>query len=114
MNLTYDLTRLGQIFDRNPNIYADISARFWEIAATPRATLRFFRKYPDRVVYGTDSSGYQNTGMRATFRVLETDDEHFYEFPQYHWPQHAYNLPDPILKKVYRDNALRALKQARG
>ena len=52
--------------------------------------------------------------MRATFRVLETDDEHFYEFPQYHWPLHAFNLPDPILKKLYRDNALRALKQARG
>jgi predicted TIM-barrel fold metal-dependent hydrolase len=114
MNLTYDLTRLGQIFERNPNVYADVSARFWEVAATPRAALRFFEKYPDRVVYGTDSSGYQHTGMRATFRIFETDDEHFYDYPQYHWPQSGLNLPDPILKKLYRDNALRALKQARG
>lgn len=114
MNLSYDLSRLGEIFDRNPNIYADISARFWEVAATPRAALRFFEKYPDRIVYGTDSAGYQNTGMRATFRIFETDDEHFYDYPQYHWPQHALNLPDPILKKLYRDNTLRALEQARG
>ena len=114
MNLTYDLTRLGQIFDRNPNIYADVSARWWEIAATPRAALRFFQKYPDRVVYGTDSSGFQDTGMRGSFRIFETDDEHFYDWPQFHWPQHGINLPDPILKKLYRDNALQALKQARG
>ena len=78
MNLTYDLTRLGGIFDRYPNLYADISARYWEVAATPRATLRFFEKYTDRVVYGTDSSGYQNTGMRATFRIaLLTHSEGF-------------------------------------
>ncbi len=115
MNLTYDLTRLGEIFDRHPNIYADISARFGETGATPRAVLRFFQKYPDRVVYGTDSSGYQGPGgLRATLRVLETDDEHFYEFQQYHWPLSAFHLPDPILKNLYRDNALRALQQARG
>lgn len=115
MNLTYDLTRLGEIFDRNPNIYADISARFGETGATPRAVLRFFQKYPDRVVYGTDSSGYQGPGgLRATLRVLETDDEHFYEFQQYHWPLSAFHLPDPILKNLYRENALRALQQARG
>ena len=35
-NLDYDLTRLGQMFDRNPNLYADISARFSEIAPIPR------------------------------------------------------------------------------
>ena len=30
MNLDYDLTRLGQMLDRNPNLYGDISARFAE------------------------------------------------------------------------------------
>ena len=27
-NLDYDLARLGELFDRNPNLYADISARY--------------------------------------------------------------------------------------
>jgi uncharacterized protein len=36
MNLDYDLTRLGQILDRNPNLYGDISARFAELAPIPR------------------------------------------------------------------------------
>jgi uncharacterized protein len=45
---------------------------------------------------------------RVTFRLLETADEHFYPvyFRKYHWPMHAFALPDRVLKKVYRDNAL--------
>jgi predicted TIM-barrel fold metal-dependent hydrolase len=112
-DLVHDLTRLGQIFDRHPNVYADLGARFQETAATPRAVYRFLQKYPDRVVYGTDFD-YHTEAIRNTFRILETEDEHFYYHHQYHWPLHAFGLPDPILKKVYRDNALRVLKQARG
>ncbi len=46
---------------------------------------------------------------RVTFRLLETADEHFYPafFRKYHWPMHALALPDDVLKKIYRDNALR-------
>ncbi len=116
-NLDYDLTRLGQMFDRHPNLYADISARFAETAPIPRFVNQFFQKYPDRVLYGTDMA-YTQRMFSTTFRILESNDEHFYERDlnfnfDYHWPLNGFGLPDPVLKKVYRDNALRAFQQAR-
>jgi len=77
-NLDYDLTRLGQMFDRHPNLYADISARFAETAPIPRFVSQFFHKYPDRVLYGTDMA-YNQRMFSTTFRILESNDEHFYE-----------------------------------
>ena len=116
-NLDYDLTRLGQIFDRNPNLYADISARFAETAPIPRFVSQFLHKYPDRVLYGTDMA-YNQRMFSTTFRILESNDEHFYERDlnfnfDYHWPLNGFGLPDAILKKVYGDNARRAFQRAR-
>jgi predicted TIM-barrel fold metal-dependent hydrolase len=116
-NLDYDLTRLGQMFERNPNLYADISARFAETAPIPRFVNQFLQKYPDRVLYGTDMA-YTQRMFSTTFRILESQDEHFYEQDlnfnfDYHWPLYGLALPDPVLKKLYRDNALRAFRQAR-
>jgi hypothetical protein len=118
MNLDYDLTRLGQIFDRNPNLYADISARFAETAPIPRFVAQFFQKYPDRVCYGTDMA-YTQRMFSTTFQILESHDEHFYERDlnfnfDYHWPLYGFGLPDAMLKKVYADNARNAFKKARG
>lgn len=111
-NLDYDLTRLGQIFDRHPNLYADISARFGETAPIPRAVNRFLRAHPDRIVYGTDMP-YNQHMFSNTFRILETEDEHFYDSYQYHSPLYGFGLPDDILKRLYRENILAACKQAR-
>jgi predicted TIM-barrel fold metal-dependent hydrolase len=116
-NLDYDLTRLGQMFDRNPNLYADISARFAETAPIPRFVAAFFHKYPDRVLYGTDMA-YNQRMFSTTFRILESHDEHFYERDlnfnfDYHWPLNGLGLPDAILKKVYSDNARRVFQRAR-
>jgi predicted TIM-barrel fold metal-dependent hydrolase len=121
-NLDYDLTRLGQMFDRNPNLYADIGARFGETAPIPRFVSRFFQKYPDRVLYGTDMA-YNPQMLRVTFRILETLDEHFYvREPEvqsttggfdYHWPLYGFGLPDDVLKKVYRENARNMYQRAR-
>ena len=36
MNLDYDLARLGELLDRYPNLYADISARYGETGPIPR------------------------------------------------------------------------------
>jgi hypothetical protein len=113
-NLDYDLTRLGQMFDRNPNLYGDISARYAELSPIPRFVSQFFQKYSDRILYGTDM-GYNQRMFSATFRLLETSDEHFYEIDQfhYHWPLYGFGLPDDVLKKLYHDNAVAVFRRAR-
>jgi hypothetical protein len=116
-NLDYDLTRLGQMLDRNPNLFVDISARFAETAAIPRFATQFIKKYANRVTYGTDMP-YTEQIFSTTFRVMESADEHFYEQDlyfnfNYHWPMHGFGLPDDVLRKVYRETALSAFKQAR-
>jgi hypothetical protein len=115
-NLDFDLTRLGGMLDRNPNLYADISARFGETAPIPRFVNNFLKKYSDRVLYGTDMA-YNQLMFSTTFRILESNDEHFYAQGlyfnfRYHWPLYGFGLPDDILKKVYRENAMRAFRQA--
>jgi uncharacterized protein len=116
-NLDYDLTRLGQMLDRHPNMYADISARFAETAAIPRFTAQFLKKYQGRVCYGTDIP-YTQELFSLTYRILESMDEHFYDQDlyfnfNYHWPMHGFGLPDDALKGIYRDAFLSAVKQAR-
>ena len=113
-NCCYDLARLGAMFDSCPNLYADISARFAETAAIPRAAARFYRKYQDRLVYGTDM-GRGKEMYQTTFRVLETEDEHFYDWNlfTYHWPLYGLGLSDEVLSRVYRENAQTVLQKAR-
>lgn len=109
-NLDYDLARLGEVLDRNPNLYADISARYAETAPIPRFASQFYSKHADRLVYGTDM-GFDKEMYRVTFRILESLDEHFYEFEQfsYHWALNGFGLSDEILKSVYHDNAAKLL-----
>jgi len=110
MNLSYDLNRLGELFDKYPNLYADIAARYAETAPIPRFAAKFFDKYQDRLIYGTDM-GFDKNMYHITFRILESNDEHFYEIDQfgYHWALHGFGLPDKILKRLYRTNALKIL-----
>jgi uncharacterized protein len=110
-NLNHDLSRLGNLLDKYPNFYADISARYAESATIPRYMKSFFEKYQDRLLYGTDM-GQDMEMYRITFRILESSDEHFYEIKQfgYHWALNGFGLPKEVLKKVYHDNAVRILK----
>ena len=111
-NLDYDLARLGQLLDRLPNLYADISARYAETAVAPRAAARFLTRYQDRLVYGTDM-GADPDMYRLTFRILETLDEHFYApIFEYHWSYSGFGLEDPVLQKLYRANALEVARRA--
>jgi predicted TIM-barrel fold metal-dependent hydrolase len=110
-NCSNDLDMLGRLFDKYPNLYADMAARFAETAAIPRAAARFFDKYQDRLVYGTDMR-FSTRIYRLTFRILESEDEHFYAWDtfSYHWPLYGFGLDDKVLKQVYRDNALKIIK----
>jgi hypothetical protein len=109
-NLDYDLKRLGQILERHLNLYADISARFAETAPIPRFVSKFYAKYADRLLYGTDM-GFDKSMYRVTFRILETLDEHFYETDlfSYHWSLNGFGLPEETLHKLYHTNGEKIL-----
>jgi len=109
-NCSHDLNKLGEIFDECPNLYADISARYAETGAIPRFAASFYEKYQDRLVYATDMR-FSTKIYRLTFRILESEDEHFYAWDNfsYHWPLYGFGLNDRVLKKVYRDNALKII-----
>lgn len=110
-NIGHDYEYLSGVLDRHPNLYLDNSARHLESCATPRATKKFYEKYADRVVFGTDND--PNPSMYALqWRILESEDEHFYgDGYSYHWPLHGIALGDDVLKKLYKENALKILAE---
>ena len=112
MNLTYDLGHLGRLFDKYPNLYADISQREAYVASIPRFARQFMEKYSDRIVWGTDQ-GYSLPMYRNSFHILETLDEHFYSWDvsNTRWCLYGLGLSDVTLKKLYHDNALKILKK---
>jgi len=114
-NLDYDLAHLGEVLERHPNLYADISARYAETAPIPRFAAQFYAKHADRLVYGTDM-GFDKKMYGTTFRILESLDEHFYEIEQfsYHWSLNGLGLSDAVLKQVYHDNAAKLLAARAG
>ncbi|HGY54189.1 MAG TPA: amidohydrolase [Caldithrix abyssi] len=111
-NCSYDLNKLGRLLDKYPNLYADIAARYAETAPIPRFVKKFIETYQDRLFYGTDM-GLGKKMYQVTFRILESADEHFYEIELfgYHWPLYGLGLSDTVLKKLYRQNALKILSK---
>jgi uncharacterized protein len=109
-NCCINLQRLGRMLDKYPNLYADIAARYGEIAPIPRFSAAFISTYQDRLLFGTDS-GTDPEMYKTTFRILETADEHFYaiDLYDYHWALYGLNLPKSVLKKLYYENAEKIL-----
>jgi predicted TIM-barrel fold metal-dependent hydrolase len=105
-NCEYDLSIAGRLLDLYPNLYLDIAARYAETAAIPRYMSRFYEMYQDRLLYGTDNTPDSHM-YQTTFRILETEDEHFYETGQfgYHWYLNGFGLNNTILLKLYQTNA---------
>ena len=53
-NYAEDLAQLGDRFEKYPNLYADISAREAEWGRQPYTARKFFIKYADRLLFGSD------------------------------------------------------------
>jgi len=105
---------VGQMLDDCPNYVVDISARISELGRQPFTARRFFERYADRILFGTDS-GVDLDTYRIYYRFLETDDEYFNygssPVPgQGRWYIYGLNLPDDILRQVYYGNAERIYK----
>jgi len=118
-----DLDYVSEMLDEHKNMYVDIAARIAELGRQPRRAKKFFDKYQDRIVFGTDAS-WGGHAMQQEFseklyqiycRFLETEDEYFEYTPgpkpaQGRWNIYGVGLSDPVLKKVYWDNAATLLK----
>jgi predicted TIM-barrel fold metal-dependent hydrolase len=102
-----DLARLGALLDRLPNLHADVAAVLAELGRQPRAARAFLVKYQDRILFGKDS--YQPDEYPYYWRTLETADEYFDYYRDYHafWKLYGLDLPDDVLRKLYYANALR-------
>lgn len=109
-NYTYNLDRVGELLEKYSNLFTDVSGRFSEMAAVPKYSAKFLEKYQDRILFGTDL-GVDDMMFDAAFRVLESNDEHWYDIDRYnyHWPLYGLGLEDEVLKKIYKQNAQRIL-----
>jgi predicted TIM-barrel fold metal-dependent hydrolase len=123
-NFAENLDNVSENLDRFPNMSVDIAARIGELGRQPRAARKFFDKYQDRIVFGTDTTPhgdkfpqqvFGDTLYEIYYRFLESDDEYFDYAPakvppQGRWKIYGIELGDPVLKKVYYQNAARLLR----
>uniref|UniRef100_A0A832IER2 Amidohydrolase n=1 Tax=Pseudothermotoga hypogea TaxID=57487 RepID=A0A832IER2_9THEM len=106
-----NLRWVSGVLDKYSNAYIDISARIAELGRQPYTAKKFFERYQDRIVFGTDV--LPNVEFyRIYYRFLETEDEYFpyaptpWENSQGRWRIYGLGLDKVILRKVYRDNIL--------
>jgi predicted TIM-barrel fold metal-dependent hydrolase len=102
-----DLGRAAKLLDANPNVVLELAAILYDLGRQPRAAHDFFVKYQDRILFGKDT--YAPTEFPYYWRVLETRDEYFDYYRDYHafWKLYGMGLPDAVLRKVYYENARR-------
>jgi len=116
-----DLERVGKWLDRYPNFSVETGARVPELGRQPYTARRFFLKYQDRILFGTDSTPIAGAKLakdgqemyRVHWRWFETDDEYFDARKTHHlqslWRVYGVFLPDEVLKKLYYENAERLI-----
>jgi predicted TIM-barrel fold metal-dependent hydrolase len=124
-NRPEDLDYVASCLDRFPNVHVEIGARIGELGRQPRTARRFFDRYQDRILFGTDAvppplgletpqQVFSDELYEIYFRFLESEDEYFHYAPakvppQGRWRIYGIGLDEPVLKKVYRENAARLL-----
>jgi predicted TIM-barrel fold metal-dependent hydrolase len=124
-NAAENLAFVSENLDRFPHTVVELGARIGELGRQPRTARRFIEKYQDRVLFGTDAvpppdgenypqQVFKDELYEIYYRFLETEDEYFDYAPaaippQGRWRIYGLGLPEPILKKVYHDNAARIL-----
>ena len=123
-NFAENLANVSENLDRFPNMTVELGARIGELGRQPRTARKFFDKYQDRILFGTDATPHGDAYPQQLFgnklyeiywRFLETEDEYFDYAPaevppQGRWRIYGIGLPEPILRKVYYDNAARLLQ----
>lgn len=107
-----DLASLAAMLDAHPNVQLDMSARVAELGRQPFTARRFFLRFAERILFGADLLPEESM-YRAHYRFFETEDEYF-DYPSHasrqgRWQIYGLALPDSVLERVYRENAIALL-----
>lgn len=117
--LSADLPRAAALFDRYEGVHFDLAPGIellYNLSRDVATTRRFFERYADRILFGTDISGVQTpeqASRRAGIvtRWLETDEE--YRVPEgadmllgppEDGLMRGLSLPESVLAKIYHAN----------
>ncbi len=111
-----DLAALATMLEAHPNVQLDMSARVAELGRQPFTARRFFLRFPDRILFGADLLPEESM-YRGHYRFFETDDEYF-DYPSHasrqgRWQIYGLALPDTVLERIYRGNAMKLLASSR-
>jgi predicted TIM-barrel fold metal-dependent hydrolase len=129
-NAAEEVERVDRMLDACPNAWIDLSARVGEFGRHPVERMKaFFLKHQDRILFATDigvSDEYLMLGSNGPIPPQTKDIRPFYEAHFHYfegnerqidhpspiqgdWKVDAIALPDAVLDKIYRGNALRLL-----
>jgi predicted TIM-barrel fold metal-dependent hydrolase len=115
-NSAEDLMSLGKLLETYQNLYVDVAARVAELGRQPYTARKFFIKYQDRILFGTDRYPGKSVQPRYKiyYRFFQTQDEYFDYYdhpfpPTGEWKIYGVFLPDEVLEKIYFKNAQRLL-----
>jgi len=110
-----DLDNIANHLDKYPNFAIDTAARMeYLMLMPPDRVSAFLIKYQDRVLYGTDLDLHADADLpdaltewqsryARDWKFLATGETLTVEGKQVH----GLNLPQPVLQKIFRDNAMR-------
>jgi predicted TIM-barrel fold metal-dependent hydrolase len=119
-SLEFDVGEIARRLDRYPNLAVDTSARLTDLSfQSSEAVKQFFMKYQDRILFGTDMVWYQPTSQAPDVERgarLQRLEEMHRQASTYYETGTDFNvadrrvrglaLPDVVVSKLYRDNAL--------
>ncbi|GAB4345683.1 MAG: hypothetical protein Kow0099_26220 [Candidatus Abyssubacteria bacterium] len=121
-----DVSGVMDTLEKFPNFFVDASAVIDEIGRHPVATRELFLRFGDRILHGTDlivASEWDEPGEVGRW-ADQLDRAHssifqFYETADHgiptteprlrSWTIGGIDLPDDVLKKIYRENARRII-----
>jgi hypothetical protein len=121
-SLEWNVDSLARRLDEFPNMAVDLAARICHLqyqSARDRAKIRdFCIKYQDRLLYGTDTgySGGDPENFRNRVHKIWLDDWNYFatdmpmESKSFRGCFKGLNLPSPVVRKIFGENAARWYK----
>jgi hypothetical protein len=119
-SLEWSVDRLAAFLDRYPNAVVDLAARMGQVQVQSKQdrdkVRRFFIRYQDRLLYGTDVSqdpGSNREDVRRDAHATWLRDWRYlaadltFRVPESDAPVHGLGLPRNVVRKIYSTNAER-------